>query len=64
MTALLRAPMGALSKTTPTQQPSNMLTKIESAKNSGHYQELGQAVEICLIGREHFYFVQTRTPTS
>jgi hypothetical protein len=56
--------MGALSKTTPTQQPSNMLTKIESAKNSGHYQELGQAVEICLIGREHFYFVQTRTPTS
>jgi hypothetical protein len=37
LTALLLAPMGASSKTTLTQQPSNMLTKIESAKNSGHY---------------------------
>jgi hypothetical protein len=34
---LLLAPMGARSKTTQTQQPSNMMTKIESAKNSGHY---------------------------
>jgi hypothetical protein len=30
--------MGARSKTTETQQPSNMLTKNESAKNSGHYR--------------------------
>jgi hypothetical protein len=30
--------MGAQSKTTSTQQPSNMLTKNESAKNSGHYR--------------------------
>jgi hypothetical protein len=37
LTALLWAPMGAQSKTTETQRPSNMLTKIESAKNSGHY---------------------------
>jgi hypothetical protein len=37
LTALLLAPMGARSKTTTTQQPSNRMTKNESAKNSGHY---------------------------
>src|SRR5208337_1682677 len=40
LTTLLQAPMGAWSKTTSTQQPSNMLTKNESAKNSGHYPEV------------------------
>ena len=46
LTALLWARMGAQSKTTETQQPSNLLTKIESVKNSGHYRnQLGLRAE-------------------
>jgi hypothetical protein len=38
LTALLVAPMGAGTKTTSTQQPSHVSTKIESAKNFGRYR--------------------------
>jgi hypothetical protein len=31
--------MGDKSKATPTQQPSSVVTQIESAKDSGHYRE-------------------------
>src|ERR1035437_2257147 len=44
--------MGASSKTTPTQQPSNMLTKIESAKNSGHYPPFSAEIEWNCIAPE------------
>ena len=31
-------PHGGQSKSTPTQQPSKVMTEIESAKNTGHYR--------------------------
>jgi hypothetical protein len=52
---LLLAAMGAGSKTTSTQQPSNMLTKNESAKNSGHYLPIDQ---------RHFYLPKRRATGS
>jgi hypothetical protein len=42
-------PHGARSKTTQTQQLSNMLTKIENAKNSGGYQRINSVANRLLV---------------
>src|ERR1039458_6215979 len=65
LTALLLAPMGARSKTTSTQQPSNMMTKNESAKNSGHYLEFSSAWDGGVDGsmRRWLALFRRRTPS-